>query len=156
MTTRAKKRDLFYLLLLIIVLIGLPLSIKTYDHLLWLSKAPGKAKVFTLTAHSRLGWLSGKVPGVGVITLYGKKRPSKNLTLEVKKGDLVLLKIASSDVVHGFSLKDFGILIEDGIRPGKVVLVSFKADKTGIFTFTCSIICGDEHKTMQGTLVVRA
>ena len=156
MTDRAKNRDRFYLFLLVLVLIGLPLSIKTYDHHLWRSKAVGDAKVFTLTAHSQLGWLLGKVPGVGAITLYGKKRPSKNLTLEVKKGDLVVLKIASSDVVHGFSLKDFGILIEDGIRPGKVVLASFKADKAGTFTFTCSIICGDMHKNMQGTLVVKA
>ena len=156
MTKLIKKRDFFYLFLLVLVLLGLPLSIKVYDHHLWRSKAPGDAKVFTLTAHSRLGWLSGKVPGVGVITLNGKKRPKKNLTLEVKKGDLVLLKITSSDVVHGFSLKDFGILIEDGIRPGKVVLASFKADKVGTFTFTCSIICGDEHKSMQGTLMVTA
>ncbi len=80
----------------------------------------------------------------------------QNLTLKVNKGDMVFLKITSSDVVHGFSFKDFGILIEDGIRPGKVVLASFKADKVGAFTFTCSIICGDEHKNMQGTLVVRA
>jgi heme/copper-type cytochrome/quinol oxidase subunit 2 len=49
----------------------------------------------------------------------------------VKKGDLVVLKITSSDVVHGFSLKDFGIFLGDGIRPGKMVLASFEADKVG-------------------------
>jgi heme/copper-type cytochrome/quinol oxidase subunit 2 len=35
-------------------------------------------------------------------------------------------------------------------------LVSFRADKAGIFTFSCNSICGDRHENMQGTLVVRA
>ena len=30
------------------------------------------------------------------------------------------------------------------------------ADKAGSFTFTCSIICGDEHKKMQDAFGVRA
>jgi hypothetical protein len=156
MTKNARNRDLFFLFALIVVLVGLPWGIQAYDNHLWRTKATAGAKLFTLTAHSELGWLPGKVHGYDAITLYSKSRPARNLTLEVKKGDLVVLKITSSDVVHGFSLKDFGIFLEDGIRPGKVALVSFKADKAGTFTWTCSIICGDEHKSMQGTLVVRA
>jgi len=156
MAKNDRKRDLFFLIGLILLLVGLPWSIHTYDNYHWLSKTTARAKVFTLTAHSKLGWLPGKAHGYDAITLYSKSRPKRNLTLEVEKGDTVVLKISSSDVVHGFSLKDFGILIEDGIRPGKVVLASFTADKAGTFTFSCSIICGDEHKNMQGTLVVRA
>jgi heme/copper-type cytochrome/quinol oxidase subunit 2 len=156
MTKNARNRDLFFLFALIVVLVGLPWGIQAYDNHLWRTKATAGAKLFTLTAHSELGWLPGKVHGYDAITLYSKSRSARNLTLEVKKGDLVVLKITSSDVVHGFSLKDFGIFLKDGIRPGKVALVSFKADKAGTFTFTCSIICGDEHKKMQGTLVVRA
>lgn len=156
MTKNARNRDLFFLFALIVVLVGLPWGIQAYDNHLWRTKATAGAKLFTLTAHSELGWLPGKVHGYDAITLYSKSRSARNLTLEVKKGDLVVLKITSSDVVHGFSLKDFGIFLKDGIRPGKVALVSFKADKAGTFTWTCSIICGDEHKKMQGTLVVRA
>ena len=156
MTKRIRNRDFFFLIILIVVMVGLPWAIQAYDDYQWLTKKPAGAKLFTLTAHSELGWLPGKVHGYDAITLYSKSRPAQNLTLAVNKGDLVVLKITSSDVVHGFSLKDFGIFLEDGIRPGKVALVSFKADKAGTFTFTCSIICGDEHKKMQGTLVVRA
>lgn len=156
MTKRTRNRDFFYLLILIVVMVGLPWAIQAYDSHLWRTKTTAGAKVFNLTAHSKLGWLSGKVHGYDAITLYSKNKHARNLTLEVKKGDLVVLKITSSDVVHGFSLKDFGIFIEDGIRPGKVVLASFKADKVGTFTFNCNIICGDEHKNMQATLVVTA
>ena len=156
MTKRIRNRDLFFLLILIVVMVGLPWAIQAYDDHHWRTEITAGAKVFNLTAHSELGWLPGKVHGYDAIALHNKSRPAQSLTLEVNKGDLVVLKITSSDVVHGFSLKDFGIFIEDGIRPGKVVLVSFKADKAGTFTWTCSIICGDEHKSMQGTLVVRA
>ncbi|MBC8176953.1 MAG: hypothetical protein ISR61_03335 [Desulfobacteraceae bacterium] len=68
----------------------------------------------------------------------------------------VVFRLRSSDVVHGFSLKDFGVFITEGIQPGKSTLVTFRADKTGIFTFSCNSICGDKHENMQGTLVVKA
>jgi heme/copper-type cytochrome/quinol oxidase subunit 2 len=68
----------------------------------------------------------------------------------------VVLRLKSSDVIHGFSLKDFGVFITDGIHPGKVTLVSFRADKVGRFTFSCNAICGTNHENMQGTLVVKA
>jgi cytochrome c oxidase subunit 2 len=80
------------------------------------------------------------------------KRP----VIEVSKGDLVVFKLKSSDVVHGFSLKDFGVFLKEGIQPGKVTQVSFKADKIGIFTFSCNAICGENHQNMKGTLVVKA
>jgi heme/copper-type cytochrome/quinol oxidase subunit 2 len=156
MTKRIRSRDFWYLLVLILVVVGLPWAIQAFDDYFWRTKTTTGAKVFTLTANSELGWLPGRVYGYDAITLHSKSRPAQDLTLEVKKGDLVVLKITSSDVVHGFSLKDFGIFLEDGIRPGKVVLASFKADKAGTFTFSCNIICGDQHKNMQGTLVVRA
>lgn len=34
--------------------------------------------------------------------------------------------------------------------------MTFTADKVGTFTFSCNAICGDMHKNMQGTLVVKA
>ena len=69
---------------------------------------------------------------------------------------MVVFKLTSSDVVHGFSLKDFEVFLTDGIRPGKATYVSFKADKVGRFIFTCNAVCGDMHQNMQGTLVVKA
>jgi cytochrome c oxidase subunit 2 len=65
------------------------------------------------------------------------------------------LKLRSSDVTHGFSLKAFGVYIAEGIKPGKTVYVSFNADKVGTFLFTCNVFCGDIHQHMQGTLLVK-
>jgi cytochrome c oxidase subunit 2 len=59
-------------------------------------------------------------------------------------------------VIHGFSIKGFGIFLEDGVRPGKVKLVQLKADKAGVFIFSCNIICGKQHQNMKGVLIVRA
>ena len=85
-----------------------------------------------------------------------KESRSKSPVIEVSQGDVVVFKLTSSDVVHGFSLKDFEVYLTDGIQPGKATYVSFTADKVGTFTFSCNAICGDMHQNMQGTLIVKA
>jgi heme/copper-type cytochrome/quinol oxidase subunit 2 len=152
-----KKPDLFILFLMVLILAGLPLGIVSYDRHVTSQKIPSQARVFTLTGHAKRGWLIGQVPAYDAVTFWQKQdQPIERPVIEVKKGDMVVFKLASSDVVHGFSLKDFGIYLKDGIQPGKVIYVSFKADKVGTFTFSCNAICGDMHQNMQGTLIVRA
>ena len=133
------------------------MSIFYYGQHISSQKIPPQARVFTLTGHAERGWIVGEVPAYDAITFWQKQdQPVETPVIEVKKGDLVVLKLASSDVVHGFSLKDFEVYLTDGIQPGKVTYVSFKADQVGTFTFTCNAICGDIHQNMQGTLVVTA
>ena len=156
MPKNRKIVDLMLLCLLILIIVALPLGIGAYDHQVWKKKIPPKAKVFTLTGHSQKGWISGDVHAFDVISLWSKTGVVERPVIEVSKGDLVVFRLRSSDVVHGFSLKDFGVFITQGIQPGKSTLVSFRADKTGIFTFSCNSICGDKHENMQGTLVVSA
>ena len=149
--------DCFFLVLIVTILVGLPFGIAYYDRHVSSQKIPSNARVFTLTGHAGRGWLMGEVPAYGAISFWQKQgQPIERPEIEVKKGDLVVFKLASSDVVHGFSLKDFGIYLTDGIQPGKVIYVSFKADQAGTFTFSCNAICGDMHQNMQGTLVVTA
>ena len=157
MHRRNRILDLCFLVLIIIILAGLPLGISYYDRQVSSQKIPSEARVFTLTGHAQRGWLMGKVPAYDAITFWQKQgRPIERPVIKVKKGDLVVFKLASSDVVHGFSLKDFGVYLKDGIQPGKVVYVSFKADRVGTFTFSCNAICGEMHQNMQGTLIVSA
>ena len=151
-----KNLDIIFLFLLITIIVGLPYGLWTYDRQVWQNKIEPGAKEFTLTGHTQMGWLLGEVQAFEVVSMGLSHGPVAKPVIKVRQGDRVVLKLKSSDVVHGFSLKDAGIIITDGIQPGKVVLVSFIADKVGTFTFACNAICGDNHQNMQGTVVVTA
>ncbi len=152
-----KKLDLFYLVLLILVIAGLPVGIVAYNHYANAVKIAPQARLFALTGHAERGWFVGEAQAYDAVTFWHKHgQPVVRPVIEVKKGDQVVFKLTSSDVVHGFSLKDFGISLTDGIHPGKPIFVTFTADKVGTFTFSCNAICGDMHENMQGTLVVKA
>lgn len=152
-----KKLDLLLLLLLLVIVVGLPYGILSYDRYFWPQNTSAEAKVFTLTGHAQRGWILGEVQARDVVSLWQKNgHPIENPVIKVSRGELVVFKLRSSDVTHGFSLKDFEVYLTDGIEPGKTVLVSFRADKAGTFTFSCNAICGDNHQIMQGTLIVQA
>ena len=156
MAKNRNKLDFVILLVMIAILIGLPLGLRAYDREVWQEKIPPGAKVFTLTGNAERGWISGDVHAFQVLSSGERNGVVEKPVITVSKGDLVVFRLRSSDVVHGFSLKDFGVFITDGIHPGKTTLVSFVADKAGTFTFSCNAICGDRHEKMQGILVVRA
>ena len=152
-----KKLDFFFLVVIVLVLAGLPFGISFYDRYASSGKIPPNAKHFTLTGHAERGWLIGDVPAYAAVSFWKQKgEPIERPVIEVAKGDVVVFKLTSSDVVHGFSLKDFEVFLTDGIEPGKATYVSFTADKAGTFTFSCNAICGEMHQNMQGTLIVKA
>ena len=151
----SKKLDLFFLLLLILIIVGLPFGIRAYDRYLEPAALTPDTKEFTLTGHAQKGWVLGEVRANDIISLWQTEGPSEKPVIEVSKGDQVVIKLRSADVTHGFSLKAFGIYIAKGIQPGKTVYVSFKADKSGTFSFMCNVFCGDIHQHMEGTLIVR-
>jgi heme/copper-type cytochrome/quinol oxidase subunit 2 len=151
----AKKHDLVFLLLLILVIVGLPFGIRAYDLYLEPEEIQPGAKEFTLTGHAQKGWVLGEVRANDIISLWHEDGPAIKPVIEVTKGDQVVLKLRSADVTHGFSLKDYGIYITKGIQPGKTAYISFKADKIGTFIFRCNVFCGDIHQHMEGKLIVR-
>ena len=155
MQLESKKQDVVYLLLLIIIIIGLPLGIRAYDRHLDPIKADPGTREFILTGHAQKGWVLGEVQANDIISLWQDNGPRQKPVIEVHKGDQVTIKLRSADVTHGFSLKAFGIYVAKGIKPGKSVYVSFKADKTGTFVFMCNVFCGDIHQHMEGKLIVR-
>jgi len=151
-----KKADLIYFAMVIFVVVALPFGISAYDRHIWNQKIPQDAKVFNLTGHTQKGWVSGSIGASDILTESLIPKELKPPVIKVNKGDRVVLKLTSSDVIHGFSLKDFGIFINDGIHPGKPQTVSFIADKEGTFTFACNAICGSHHENMFGTIIVNA
>lgn len=74
-------------------------------------------------------------------------------TITVNKGDKVKLTIKSVDVNHGFAISEFGV--NRTLAAGKTEVIEFTADKTGTFSFFCSVMCGSGHKSMKGTLIVK-
>ncbi len=72
--------------------------------------------------------------------------------IRVNKGDRVKLIIKSTDVTHGFEIKEYNI--RETLYPNEPVTVEFTADKAGEFIFKCNIPCGSGHKEMNGKLIV--
>jgi cytochrome c oxidase subunit 2 len=73
-------------------------------------------------------------------------------TITLKKGEPVVLVISSQDRKHGFNLRAFGIRAD--VDPGGTAQIRFTPDKTGKFTFSCDVFCGEGHEDMTGTIVV--
>jgi len=73
-------------------------------------------------------------------------------TITLKKGEPVVLVISSQDRKHGFNLRAFGIRAD--IQPGETARIQFNPNKTGKFTFSCDVFCGEGHEDMTGTMVV--
>jgi cytochrome c oxidase subunit 2 len=73
--------------------------------------------------------------------------------ITVNQGDTVRLRITSTDVKHGIAIPDFNVNVD--LDPNVETEVEFVADKSGTFTFYCSVFCGSGHKDMKGTLIVK-
>lgn len=74
--------------------------------------------------------------------------------IEVQYGDLINIRLTSSDVVHGFYLDGYDI--EQRVEPGISRNISFVADQSGKFRFRCGVNCGPLHPFMIGELVVQS
>jgi len=72
--------------------------------------------------------------------------------ITLKKGEPVVLVWSSEDRKHGFSLRGFGIRTD--VNPGGSAHLRFTPNKTGTFTFSCDVFCGEGHEEMTGTVVV--
>ena len=73
-------------------------------------------------------------------------------TITLKKGEPVVLVVSSQDRKHGFNLRAFGIRAD--VEPGGTAQIRFTPDKTGKFTFSCDVFCGEGHEDMTGTVIV--
>lgn len=86
-------------------------------------------------------------------TVTAKNWQFSPATIIVNQGDKVRIKITSVDVTHSFMLKDFNINVK--LEPNQTQVIEFTADKFGVFPFRCGVPCGEGHRDMTGTLVVK-
>ncbi len=79
-------------------------------------------------------------------------------TIDVVEGDTVRLLVRSADGPHGVEIKAFKVKkavprAKEGDSP---VTIEFVAKAAGEYPILCSEYCGNGHKDMTGTLIVRA
>ena len=73
-------------------------------------------------------------------------------TITVRKGVPVKLLVTSTDVAHGFAIKELNV--KEEIEAGATRAIEFTPERTGRFRFYCTVYCGDGHEEMEGELVV--
>jgi cytochrome c oxidase subunit 2 len=94
--------------------------------------------------------VSGEIKEFSITAKQWEFNPN---VITVNKGDKVKLTITSVDVSHGLAISDFNI--NERLEPGQITNVEFVADKSGKFTFFCSVLCGSGHSRMRGQLIVK-
>lgn len=99
-------------------------------------------------------WLTARTPQPvqREITLMAKSFSYTPNIIQVNRGDHLTVRLVSEDVHHGFYLD--GYKLQMSARPGESARLSFVADRTGRFTFRCSVTCGALHPYMVGYLKV--
>jgi cytochrome c oxidase subunit 2 len=87
-----------------------------------------------------------------VVHITAKKFEYSPSTVTLKKGEPVVLELASLDRVHGFNAPDFKLRAD--VKPDANVRLRFVPDKAGHFEFHCDVFCGSGHEDMTGEIIV--
>src|SRR5713226_9953607 len=91
-------------------------------------------------------------PAEKVISVQAMKFEFSPETINLKKGEPVVLELTSIDRAHGFKVPGLGLHAD--ILPDTTVRVRVVPDKVGRFTFACDNFCGDGHEDMEGVIIV--
>ena len=82
-----------------------------------------------------------------VIEITAKKFEFSPNEITLKKGEPAILRLTSSDRVHGFMSKP--LKIDTDIAAGKTTDVAVTPDSAGEFTVICDHYCGTGHGNMK-------
>ena len=87
-----------------------------------------------------------------VIEISAKKFQFTPSEITLKKGRPVILRMTSTDRVHGFMSKPFKI--DTDIPPDKTTDVAITPETAGNFTIICDHYCGTGHSNMKMKVTV--
>lgn len=133
----------------LLILLALPAALFGYQRIYLPRKFSG-ARIITLTALANDGvWTQEQVAGVN----YWRKHFSPTPELQIKQGEQVVLRLASADVLHSFSIPSLNIGPID-VPAGEVREVRFTADKPDTLVFLCWQVCSPKHEKLRGQIVV--
>lgn len=127
-------------------IIVLPFS---YESGLRRVEASAPVEVVTLTGNAETGtWTDREVRSVNYWT---RDFPAARPVLHV--GQKTRFRFKSADVVHKFYSPALGIGPVE-VYPGHVVEIDFTPEKSGVFQYYCTMVCGEPHFGMRGEIVV--
>ncbi|MBV9957953.1 MAG: cupredoxin domain-containing protein [Acidobacteria bacterium] len=95
---------------------------------------------------------TNSVPPVAEIRVTARKFDFSPQVITVQKGQTVKLVVTSTDVEHGFAIKE--LKIKERVEAKETKVITFKPEAAGRYRFYCSVYCGDGHEDMTGELVV--
>ncbi len=127
-----RTSEIFALIIVLIVLVGLPAGIFGYKA--WRGTSDD-IKIVDIIA---------RVPEQGGFT------PDR---MTLQQGEKVRFRLSSPDVVHGLTIPGLDVNVDE-IYPGKVVEVDVALDKPGRYAFACTRWCGVDHWRMRGVIEV--
>jgi cytochrome c oxidase subunit II len=87
-----------------------------------------------------------------VIEISAKKFQFTPSEITLKKGEPVILRMTSTDRVHGFMSTPFKI--DTDIPPDKTTDVAITPETAGNFTIICDHYCGTGHSNMKMKVTV--
>ena len=90
--------------------------------------------------------------GVHEIKMTAKKFVFEPSSVRVKKGEQVRLVVTATDRDHGIAIEEFHV--NQRLRAGQPTIIEFTPTKAGTFPFNCSVVCGGDHASMNGAVVV--
>ena len=87
-----------------------------------------------------------------VIEITAKRFQFTPSEITLKRGEPVILRLTSTDRVHGFMSKPFKI--DTDIPPDKTTDVAITPETAGNFTIICDHYCGTGHSNMKMKVTV--
>lgn len=111
-----------------------------------------RAALAVLTVGVALGMALGAAQAPRVVRITAKKFEFEPPQVRLKRGETVVLELATADRSHGFKVPELGIRVD--ALPDEVHRVTLTPDRAGRFTFLCDVFCGEGHDDMEGHIVV--
>jgi heme/copper-type cytochrome/quinol oxidase subunit 2 len=133
------------------LLIGLPLLLMYWRNDGALHRYPPGTKIINLTARARGGiWTQEDIVGLN----YWWKTPTRATEIPLTKGDHVVVRLHSVDVLHSFAIPVLHLGPVD-VPAGHTVEVKFNAERPGPLTFLCWQVCSPDHPGLHGRFLVK-
>lgn len=135
----------------VLVLVGLPLLLHYWRHEALARRYPTGTKIINLTAIARGGlWTQEEIAGVN----YWWKKPTRASEIALNKGDHVVVRLHSVDVLHSFAIPLLRLGPVD-VPAGHTVEMKFDAGRGGVLTFLCWQVCSPDHPGLRGRFLVK-